>query len=143
MRKSTDYIIIHCADTYPDMDIGAAEIDRWHRARGWLKIGYHYVIRRDGLVETGRAMNEAGAHAVGYNDRSIGVCLVGGKSRETNGPESNFTEQQWKSLEEVIADLISKYPDARVIGHNEVSKKACPSFDVQNWVKVKQMLRGI
>ena len=53
-RESTEYIMIHCAATRADMDIGAADIDRWHRQRGWRKIGYHYVIRRNGEVETGR-----------------------------------------------------------------------------------------
>ena len=34
-RESTEYIMIHCAATRADMDIGAADIDRWHRQRGW------------------------------------------------------------------------------------------------------------
>ena len=54
MRKKTDYIFIHCSATKPSMDVDAKEIDRWHRARGFLKIGYHFVIKRDGTKEIGR-----------------------------------------------------------------------------------------
>ena len=53
-RKETEYIVIHCSATKASMNTDAKEIDRWHRQRGWRKIGYHWVIRRDGVVEEGR-----------------------------------------------------------------------------------------
>jgi N-acetyl-anhydromuramyl-L-alanine amidase AmpD len=132
MRESTDEIIIHCAATKPSMDTDAATIDRWHRERGWLKIGYHYVIKRDGTVETGRERDEVGAHAKGHNSKSVGVCLVGGLS-EDNEPETNFTDEQWASLGTLVDELTAAYPDAKVIGHNDVSEKSCPTFDVGEW----------
>lgn len=131
-RKATEYIIIHCAATKPSMDIGAKEIDRWHRARGFLSIGYHFVIRRNGTIETGRNLEEIGAHARGYNSTSVGICLVGGIS-ESGKPENNFTQEQWKSLETLVKDLKTKYPDAEVIGHRDVAKKDCPCFDAWAW----------
>ncbi len=133
-RKRTNLIVIHCADTYPDMDIGRKEIDQWHRKKAWLMIGYHYVIRRDGTVEVGRPPNAPGAHAYGYNDVSVGICMVGGKSRETDGPENNFTDAQWEALEVLCSQVKSLFPEATIVGHNEISKKACPSFDVQVWL---------
>lgn len=135
-RKSTDYIIIHCAATRPDMDIGAAEIDKWHRARNFLCIGYHVVIRRDGTVEKGRDLDSPGAHARGYNGTSVGVCMVGGIN-DQGEPERNFTDAQWDSLKAVISGLTEQYPEAKVIGHNEVdAHKACPSFNVQEWLGI-------
>lgn len=138
VRKKTDLIVIHCADTYPDMDIGVKEIDRWHRARGFLMVGYHFVIRRDGSVETGRHVDEAGAHVAGANHRSVGICVVGGKSRDNDGPENNFTEAQWNTLSLVVGEMLAKYPTAKVVGHNELNKgKACPTFDVQQWLTAR------
>lgn len=139
MRKATDLIIIHCSATKPSMDIGRKEIDRWHRERGWLGIGYHYVIRRDGEVEVGRDLMQAGAHAHGYNDRSIGICMVGGiHEHKMQGrwpkPEANFTEAQWEALDTLVDQMLEQFPDAKVIGHNEVSSKSCPSFNVQKWM---------
>lgn len=135
-RKQTDYIIIHCAATKPSMDIDAKEIDRWHRERGFLKIGYHFVIKRDGTVETGRELEEVGAHCKKYNWCSVGVCMVGGvKEDNINEGEDNFTEDQWVSLYTLVQDLMGEYPMAKVIGHNQVSSKFCPSFDVQEWLK--------
>ncbi len=114
------------------MDVDAETIDRWHRERGWLKIGYHYVIKRDGTVETGRELEEVGAHAKGHNAISVGICLIGGLS-EDNEPENNFTDEQWDALGTLVDSLKAKYPEASVIGHNDVSDKACPTFNVGEW----------
>lgn len=138
-RKTTDLIVVHCSATKPTMDVGVKEIDRWHRARGFLEIGYHYIIRRDGSLETGRNIDDAGAHARGYNHRSIGVCMVGGV-HETKmqgrwpAPDDNFTEDQWTTLEDLLKNLRNDYPEISIIGHNEISSKACPSFDVQEYL---------
>ena len=135
MRKSTNFIVVHCAATSPSMDIGAKEIDRWHRQRGWLGIGYHFVIRRNGTVEEGRHIDKAGAHAVNYNNKSVGVCLVGGVKEDKKTPEANFTNEQYKALVALLKRLKEKYPSAKIIGHNEIAAKACPSFNVQSWLK--------
>lgn len=111
------------------MDIGALEIDRYHREEGWLEIGYHYVIRLDGTIETGRNPDAVGAHARGYNKRSIGVCLVGGVDDDFN-PEDTFSGAQIGALQKLVAWIRNWYGDVQVIGHNEVSAKACPSFNV-------------
>ena len=135
MRKKTDYIFIHCSATKPSMDVDAKEIDRWHRARGFLKIGYHFVIKRDGTKEIGRELMESGAHVKSYNHKSIGIAMIGGVAEiDVNQPEDDFTEQQWLTLENLINDLRKEFPNAKIKGHNEVSKKACPSFDVQQWL---------
>jgi len=126
MRK-INTIIIHAADTPANMDIGAAEIDRWHKERGWSGIGYHYVIRRDGSLEYGRPESEQGAHAYGHNSDSIGVCMVGGM------PDCNYTAAQWACMETLVSDLVRRYPDAEVIGHRDVSDKPCPMFDAKAW----------
>ena len=131
-RKETTEIIIHCAATKPSMNVDATVIDRWHRERGWLKIGYHYVISRDGSIEIGRNEDTVGAHAKGYNSTSIGICLVGGMS-EDGEPVSNFTEEQLLMLTRLVDGLKTKYPDSKVIGHNNVSSKTCPNFDVGEW----------
>lgn len=134
-RKATNLIIIHCAATRPSQDIGAKEIDEWHRRKGYLSIGYHHVIRRDGTIEPGRSLQEIGAHASGHNAESVGVCLVGGVSENNvNKPENNFTPAQMNTLTALVADLKAAFPQARVIGHRDVNPgKACPSFDATAW----------
>ena len=132
-RVITDRIVIHCSATSPVLDVGRAEIDQWHKARGWAGIGYHFVIRREGALEHGREATKVGAHARGHNTRSIGVCLIGGVD-ETGRPSTNFTQAQWVTLQRLLVALKLVWPAAEVIGHNEVSAKACPSFDVQAWL---------
>lgn len=142
MRK-IDTIIIHCAATKPSTDIGAKEIDNWHRAKGYFGIGYHYVIRRNGEVELGRPLDKAGAHAKGHNETSIGICLVGGIDDRGN-PENNFTPEQWAELAKLVTDLQGRFGALKVIGHNEVAAKACPSFNVQKWLEggMKPLLKA-
>ena len=138
-RKQTTHIIIHCSATPPSMDIGAREIDKWHRQRGFLKIGYHFVIRRSGEIEFGRKVDEPGAHCKYQNGTSVGICLVGGVKEDKKTPEENFTEDQWWALKKVISDLRRRYPHAQIAGHNEFDKgKACPSFNVQTHPLLKE-----
>ena len=146
MRRRTEYIVIHCSATKPDSDIGADEIDDWHKQRGWSGLGYHAVIRRDGTIEFGRHFDEVGAHVKGQNYRSVGVCLVGGVDADGNA-EDNFSTEQLKSLTAIVATLERAYPDAEVLGHRDLSPdldgdgvveenewiKDCPCFDVREW----------
>lgn len=144
-RSKTDYIVLHCAATPPTMDIGKKEIDRWHRAQGWLKIGYHFVIRRNGQVETGRSLYESGAHVnppSGINSSSIGICMVGGVDKDRK-PSNNFTAEQWFALDKLVTEMQAKFPDAKIVGHGELSKdRACPSFNVQEWVRKRSSNYG-
>lgn len=138
-RQRTDFIIIHCSATPPHMDVSAKDIDLWHRQKGWMKIGYHYVIKRDGTREVGRKIGEPGAHCVGYNHRSVGVCLVGGVDVAGGKAENNFTEAQWTTLKLTVDELRDQYKDAFVVGHRDLQAgKECPSFDVKLWLESKQ-----
>jgi N-acetylmuramoyl-L-alanine amidase len=135
--KDVKYLVVHCSATKPSMNIGAAEIDRWHRQKGWRKIGYHFVIKRDGTIEPGRGLTEIGAHAAGYNSVSIGICLVGGVSeQDVKKAENNFTIPQMESLHHLLSSLLdASFPKAKVLGHRDLPgvAKDCPSFDVQKW----------
>lgn len=133
MRK-IEQIVIHCADTPVDMDIGAETIRRWHsdpkpEGNGWRDIGYHWVIRRDGTLDQGRKESVVGAHAGGHNRDSIGVCLVGGRGENGNA-QFNFTKAQLLTLFALQEDLAARYPGSKVVGHNDLSKKPCPAFNV-------------
>lgn len=139
IRQITDFIVIHCSATRPSQNIGAIDIDCWHRERGFSQIGYHFVITRDGTLEKGRDLELAGSHVKGFNQRSIGICLVGGINEEDHrAPENNFTGKQFATLEFVLKDLRRRYPKAVIIGHHDLNPlKACPSFSVKEWIKGK------
>lgn len=135
VRHATDLLVVHCAATKARMDIGAAEIRRWHKEKGWADIGYHYVIRRNGVLEVGRDEATVGAHVAGYNARSIGICLVGGID-EQGRAENNFTPAQFAALRRLLARLAARYPAARIVGHRDLNPgKDCPSFDIADWLK--------
>lgn len=147
MRRTTKYIVVHCSATPPSSDIGADEIRDWHtRRNNWSDIGYHTVIRRDGVIEFGRHFDKPGAHVKGQNFQSVGVCLVGGVN-ERGIAEKNFTDEQMRSLVFVLHVLSLAYPGAEVLGHRDLSPdrngdgivtrdewvKDCPCFDVRSW----------
>lgn len=138
--REVRYLVVHASATPEDMDIGAEEIRRWHLKRGWLDIGYHFVIRRDGTVEYGREETVPGAHARGFNHISLGICLIGGVESDTNKPEANYTHAQWESLEALLHDKLDAYPTAEVVGHRDLPNvnKACPSFDTPDWWASRQ-----
>ena len=135
--RQINRIIVHCADTPPDMDIGAATIRKWHvQERGFNSIGYHGVIRRNGRFEPGRLLETPGAHAAGHNADSLAVCLVGGRGRG-GGPQNNFTPAQMRTLAALVTMWQAQFnvPDEGIMGHRDLPDvaKHCPSFDVRAW----------
>ncbi len=135
-RPTTDRIIVHCAATPATFEGGAREIHKWHCGKGWAGIGYHYVVGREGTIEVGRKLEMAGAHAEGFNARSVSICLMGGVDADGQ-PEDNFTIEQKESLRQLIVFLRQRYPGAVLMGHRDLPnvKKACPSFDVRDWAR--------
>ena len=93
--------------------------------KGWNGIGYHFVIKLDGEIEVGRPIYWIGSHAWGHNRRSIGICLIG---------TDKFTPEQNKSLRKLINELQELEPIVKVMGHNEISNRICPGFNVQEWL---------
>lgn len=114
-------IIIHCSDSdAAGQDV--AEIRRWHLLRSFHDIGYHYVIVRDGAVQKGRPEFEVGAHTMGFNHDSIGICLVG---------KEFFHWDQFRALFGLLGALHKRFPDAHVFGHRDFTdNKTCPNFEL-------------
>ena len=123
-------LILHCSATPEGRDYTVKDIDRWHRARGWKCIGYHYVIYRDGSIHRGRPIAEAGAHCQGHNAQSIGICYIGGLDKDGRTPKDTRTPQQKTALRTLVKQLQADFPGARLHGHNDFAPKACPSFSV-------------
>ena len=80
--RNINEIIVHCAATPEGKDFTVADIRRWHKARGWSDIGYHYVVYRDGSVHKGRPVSKVGAHVRGRNRNTIGICYIGGVAKD-------------------------------------------------------------
>lgn len=145
-KRNIKYIVLHCAATPPSMDVGRERIKKWHLARNFVDIGYHFVIKRNGEIDKGRDLDgdglvieETGAHAKGVNSVSIGICWVGGvMESDKKTAEDNRTPEQLKTMKQLVKELAAKYPEAQIRGHRDFPgvRKSCPSFDVQNWCEV-------
>lgn len=133
MRQITE-IIIHCSATPIGKNYTVEDIDKWHKAKGWKGIGYHYVIYLDGSVHKGRPEEEIGAHCKGHNSNSIGICYIGGLD-EFGEPEDTRTDKQKEALIVLLKALKAKYPEAIIHGHREFAAKACPCFDAKEEYK--------
>ena len=132
---SVRYLIIHCSATRCDRDYPVSQLRRDHLARGFLDIGYHYYIRKDGSVSQHRRLTEVGAHCRPFNRCSIGICYEGGL--DARGiPADTRTDAQKCSMAALLRSLRLDYPDATIIGHRDLPgvKKACPCFDVKAWL---------
>lgn len=147
MKRKIDTIIIHCSGTKAWQDFSAADIDRWHRNRGFDSIGYHYIIRLNGKIEKGRDVSLAGAHCISWNERSIGICYVGGLDVNGNSTDTR-TKAQKRVMYELVQELEREYQIIRVMGHRDASPdlngngmiepfefiKSCPCFDVKDFL---------
>lgn len=150
--KKIDACIIHCSATREGWDVRAADIDKWHKERGFKMIGYNYVIDLDGTIEVGRPLSMDGAHCntaglsgEAYNKHSIGICYVGGLDKYGKAKDTR-TPAQKKAMVGLVYHLLDTYPSiVEIIGHRDASPdkngdgritknewiKQCPCFDVR------------
>lgn len=142
------YLVIHCTATPDGREVSSDEIRKWHTAplskggRGWKQVGYTDMIHLDGRVE--RLVNnnedanvdpwEVTNGAAGYNSVSRHVVYVGGVTRQ-GIPRDTRTTAQREALKKYVLDFHKKHPDVKIVGHNQLAAKACPSFDVPKWLK--------
>lgn len=143
MRDIT-HIVIHCSATIEGRPHTVQEVERWHKAKGWASIGYHYVVTLDGKAWTGRPERSPGAHVGGHNSTTIGVCYIGGLDLNAQ-PKDTRTDAQKAGLLTLLRSLKGRYPTATILGHRDLSPdknkdgkvtpdewvKACPCFDAQ------------
>lgn len=131
MRTIT-LIIVHCSANRAGSALRMADIDSYHRSLGWIGCGYHYVIPTDGTIEPGRPEEMVGAHCKNHNRHSIGVCYIGGLSKDGK-PADTRTDAQRIALRNLLEQLHRRYPDALIVGHRDLDpQKECPCFDVEN-----------
>lgn len=117
-RNSTNYIVIHHAKA---SNCTAEDIHRWHQENDWLGIGYHFFIGKDGTITRGRPEMSEGAHTLGFNDKSIGICLEGNLETEIE------TAQQVDALVELLKWLKITHKDAMIVKHSNLNKTLCPA----------------
>lgn len=132
--RNINKIIVHCSATKEGKAFNAADITRWHKQRGFATIGYHWVVLLDGTIQQGRAEMTMGAHCLGYNANSIGICYIGGLDENGNSKDTRTPEQK-KALLELLKRLKKDYPKATIHGHREFANKDCPCFDAKNEYK--------
>lgn len=142
------YLVIHCTATPEGREVTGDDIRRWHTSpapegRGWKQVGYTDMIHLDGRIER-LVDNNEDAHvdtwevtngAKGYNTISRHVVYVGGCEAHSLNPKDTRTPAQLRAMEGYVKDFHRRFPDVKIIGHNEIAAKACPSFDVQKWMK--------
>ena len=130
MRK-IDLIVVHCSATRCDRRFSVEDLIACHDARFGFT-GYHYYITRQGQVYQTRHEQLVGAHAVGYNQHSLGVCYEGGLDEHGNAADTRTREQK-AALHALLKSLKVDYPDAQILGHRDLPNvhKDCPCFDAK------------
>lgn len=124
-------IIVHCSATPEGKDFTVEDIRKWHLARGFNDVGYHYIIYRDGSIHKGREEAVIGAHCLNHNSISIGVCYIGGCASDGKTPKDTRTNAQKDSLVALLRELKGKYPKAKIYPHYKFAAKACPCFNAE------------
>ena len=116
-RTKTEGIVLHHAAA---TKCTVEDIHAWHLANGWAGIGYHFFVRKDGTVYSGRPIDTVGAHTVGMNDKSVGICFEGNFEKE------EMPEAQKKAGAELVTYVIGIYPGVEISKHKDHNATACP-----------------
>lgn len=149
MKQELKYLVLHCTATPEGRDVSAAEIRRWHTSpvsaggRGWKQVGYTDLVHLNGSVERLVANNEDAwvdpweitNGAKGYNSISRHIVYAGGVAADGKTPKDTRTAAQKAALEKYVKDFHTAHPKVKIIGHNQVAAKACPSFDGSAWLR--------
>ena len=129
--RRIEFLVVHCSATRVNIPFTEEQLLECHLLRGFRGIGYHFYITKDGVLHETRPMSQIGAHALGFNLHSIGVCYEGGLD-ELGKPADTRTPQQRETLRRVLSELKSLFPQARIMGHYQLSAnihKACPCYN--------------
>lgn len=138
-RRNIRGLFVHSTATKASRKVTPADIYQWHvTENGWKYPGYHFLIQRDGTLLILRDINITGAHTYRHNTGTIGIVMAGGLS-DKHGPQANFTRAQFRTLRKFTDAFSETYPDAFIKGHRDVANTACPSFNVQHWVKTGEV----
>ena len=116
-RTKTNYIVLHHAAA---TKATVADIDRWHKEKGWTCIGYHFYVDKAGRIFRGRPIDTIGAHCLGHNNDSIGICAEGNFNVE------KMNDKQKQAVIELLKDLVKKYPKAKIVRHKDLMSTDCP-----------------
>ena len=127
MGRKVNLLILHCTATPEGRSVTVQQVRQWHIQRGFVDIGYHFLVGLDGTIHKGRPIEKAGAHCKGHNAHSIGICYVGGLDRQGR-PKDTRTPAQKAALLRLLKELKKQYPKATIHGHCEFANKACPCF---------------
>lgn len=136
-KKAIKYIVIHCSATRSSQTYSATELERDHRSRGFDGAGYHFYIRRDGATKPMRPLSRIGAHTLGYNRCSIGVCYEGGLN-DHGQPADTRTAEQRAALLDLLGRLRQTYPRAVIVGHRDLGpdRDGDGQIEANEWIKV-------
>ena len=129
--REVNLLVVHCTATRCNKDFPVSSLRASHKARGFADIGYHFYITRDGETHPCRPVHQIGAHATGWNDKSIGICYEGGLD-ENGRIADTRTYAQKCALLDLLRQLKTDYPEAAILGHYQLSenvRKVCPCFD--------------
>ena len=134
--REINLIVVHCSATRADRDFTENDLEVCHRHRGFNGAGYHFYIRKNGDIKNTRPLEKPGAHALGYNAHSIGICYEGGLDVRYR-PADTRTEWQKHSLRVLIRTLLMDYPGCRVCGHRDLSpdRNGDGRISPEEWVK--------
>ena len=127
--REINLIVVHCSATRADRDFTENDLEVCHRHRGFNGAGYHFYIRKNGDIKNTRPLEKPGAHALGYNARSIGICYEGGLDADGK-PKDTRTLEQKGALLALLRELRRQFPKALIVGHHDLNPmKGCPCFD--------------
>ena len=135
--REINLIVVHCSATRADRDFTENDLEVCHRHRGFNGAGYHFYIRKNGDIKNTRPLEKPGAHALGYNAHSIGICYEGGLDEDGKAADTR-TSRQKESLHRLVRELLQRYPDAKVVGHRDLSPDTNYNGIVDPWERIKE-----
>ena len=160
-KRDITTLVVRWTLTYTDQAMDAYDLHAEHTAsliklygaseflkdRQSAGLQYHYVIRRDGVIQRGRPLELKVKGETGGDqnviDHSVQIAFVGGYTSVSGTPNArlgaeSYTPSQWEAYESFLDAWYAAYPGGQVLGQSDVVPESSgPGFDVSLYVSGK------
>jgi len=144
-ERDLSTMLLHWSGHYSDaFNVGAREINREYIAHSYPNQPYHFIIKKNGDIQTGVPIHEISTHTyLEFQPLSVSVCFVAGynETKPTDGSEGKLTassinRSQLVALNQIITAWYTVFPGGDVFGQNDLDNGVSqgPGFDVNNYI---------
>ncbi len=109
-----------------------------HKSRGWNGVGYHYLIRSNGVIYKTRPILAIPACVERRNTGSICIAWIGHYNKY------DVSQSAFYAALELTEALLDHYGKLAIHAHRELAQTGCPGrYGYEAVKKIREIVKGV